>query len=58
MYDALDAALTALASKHLAVRAWPRLAALHQRLERLAFAVASPPPVTAPLAVTPLHTTA
>ncbi|KPJ05075.1 hypothetical protein RR46_04191 [Papilio xuthus] len=39
-YEALDAALGALA----AVDGWPRLAALQRRLERLAFALAAPPP--------------
>ncbi|XP_014370229.2 uncharacterized protein LOC106720161 [Papilio machaon] len=39
-YEALDAALGALS----AVDGWPRLAALQRRLERLAFALAAPPP--------------
>ncbi|RVE44428.1 hypothetical protein evm_010905 [Chilo suppressalis] len=42
-YEALDAALAALSSR-AATRAWPRLAALQLRLERLAFAAAAPPP--------------
>ncbi|KAJ0180705.1 hypothetical protein K1T71_004109 [Dendrolimus kikuchii] len=49
-YEALDAALGALgeATRVGAVAGWPRLAALHRRLERLAFAVAAPPPPRTP----------
>ncbi|XP_063620481.1 plectin-like isoform X2 [Cydia splendana] len=63
-YEALDAALGALAGRQPLVRAWPRLAALQRRLERLAFAVALPPAAVAeprrPVqpAPAPLHTTA
>ncbi|CAH2073420.1 unnamed protein product, partial [Iphiclides podalirius] len=41
-YEALDQALGALAT----VDGWPRLAALQRRLERLAFALAAPPPAS------------
>ncbi|XP_061712562.1 uncharacterized protein LOC133521549 isoform X2 [Cydia pomonella] len=52
-YEALDAALGALGARQPLVRAWPRLAALQRRLERLAFAVAQPPPP--PGLPAPLH---
>ncbi|KAM3962989.1 microtubule-binding protein cornetto [Aphomia sociella] len=62
-YEALDAALSALAARPGALCAWPRLAALHHRLERLAFLLASPPPapphpVPPTPAAPPLHTPA
>ncbi|XP_053625657.1 nuclease SbcCD subunit C isoform X2 [Plodia interpunctella] len=55
-YEALDAAAAALEP----ARRWPRLAALRLRLERLAFALASPPPRHAAdsVAHTLLNTTA
>ncbi|XP_073943397.1 uncharacterized protein [Choristoneura fumiferana] len=47
-YEALDAAAGALAARQHSVRAWPRLAALQRRLERLAFAAAQPPVLPPP----------
>ncbi|GBP14494.1 hypothetical protein EVAR_7773_1 [Eumeta japonica] len=61
-YEAVDAALMAFSSRQGAVSAWPRLAALQARLERLAFAVAThrpaPAHTTALPAPHPLHTAA
>ncbi|XP_049867439.1 uncharacterized protein LOC126367758 [Pectinophora gossypiella] len=58
LYGALDAALAALAARPRQLRAWPRLAGLTARLERLAMALARPPPPHALPLTHHIHTTA